>query len=500
MQAAEERAIRSVAVLGGGIIGLSAALAFARALPAVRITLVARPADPAALCDRLPGSLPAIGRFHAAIGLNELELVGDGIATHRLGTRFDGWSADGAPWYHVFGEYGLAAEGVAFHQLWVRARKEKRALAYHHYSAGAVLAEAEKFVHPEDRPDSPLSTYLYALQLDTGRYRERLLTHSAKYPIERIEAGLSEVEHRQGGGIAALRLSDGSRLEADLFIDCTGPSAPLRSALDGDYEDWSYCLPCDSLLLGEAPSPSSPSPIDRVFATSAGWRWSSPLSDRTSVGLGFASAIVDEAQAEKVFTSEAGVKNAERVRVRPGRRPEPWKHNVLALGDAAVSVDPLQSVGLHLAQSAILRALELLPGRDCHSLELREYNRRTEQETARVRDFLALHYLRSGRTDGQFWKAAAQLHPPESLAHTLDQFEARGRLPFFEEESFDKQSWLAVLLGMGVVPANVDPVATRIDPERAAAGMERLAESLAQLPNRLPSYADYLQRMKESRR
>ena len=114
---AEQRWIRSLCVLGGGITGFSAALAFARALPRVQVRLIATPADSAALADRPMASLPAIHRFHAAIGIDELELVRDGCALHHLGTRFNGWSASGESWFHVFGDHGLAADGVPFHQI-----------------------------------------------------------------------------------------------------------------------------------------------------------------------------------------------------------------------------------------------------------------------------------------------------------------------------------------------------------------------------------------------
>lgn len=178
--------------------------------------------------------------------------------------------------------------------------------------------------------------------------------------------------------------------------------------------------------------------------------------------------------------------------IRTGRRPAPWTRNVLALGDAAIAVDPLGGANLNLAQSGIMRALELLPGRDCHPLELAEYNRRSEWEALRVRDFIALHYLRSGRSAGPFWTALAGRAPPHSLAKTLEQWERRGRLPFFEEESFDRESWTSALLGLGIMPREVDPIADAMGIDEAAAAVARQAEHLARFAERLPAYRDYL--------
>ena len=125
-----EPPIRSVVVAGGGLVGLSAAIAFARALPDTTVSLVVTAAHPAALADLVPTTWPSIKRFHAVIGIDELELVRAGIATHHVGTIFDGWSANGAQWVHAFGCYGKPANGIPFDQMWSRARSGGEALAF----------------------------------------------------------------------------------------------------------------------------------------------------------------------------------------------------------------------------------------------------------------------------------------------------------------------------------------------------------------------------------
>jgi tryptophan halogenase len=473
-----ERAIRSVAVVGGGIVGLSAAIAFARALPKARVELVETAPDPAALADRMPGTLPSVNRFHAAIGLDELDLVRSGIATHRLGTRFERWSADGGPWLHVFGEYGFAIGTIGFHDLWPQVRSG--ALAYHAYSPAALLAEAGKFVHPEERAGSPLSTYIYGLSLDPHSYRERLSAQAAAHDIARTAGELAGVERRADGGVAALLLGDGRRVEADLYLDCSGPGGALISQVTERFEDWSEWLPCDRLTVTRQRG-SVPVPADIVSAEEDGWRWSA------SAGL--------VALTGRLTASALSAGDEDWVKLRPGRRPEPWVGNVLALGDSATALDPLEWTNLHLAHNAILRALELLPGRDCHPLELAEYNRLAEQETLAARDFVALHYLRSGRRDGALWQVLAGRAPPDSLAHRLEQYEARGRLPFYEEESFEKESWHAVMLGMGVLPRAPAASALGLDLDEVARAMRDYSERLSALPERLPAYRDYLARM-----
>jgi|tagenome__1003787_1003787.scaffolds.fasta_scaffold20988006_3 tryptophan halogenase len=469
----EDGAIRSIVVTGGGIVGLSAAIAFARALPDTSVSVIETPVDPAALADRLPTALPEISRFHALIGLDEQELVRSGIATHHLGTLFRHWSASGEEWVHAFGAYGKPVGTIRFDQVWLRARAAVKALPFDRYSMGAALARAGKFVHPAQDPNFVGSRFLYGLRFDPDRYRERLRAHCEHSRVEFRDGQIADVERREDGGIAALHLEDGARTEADLFVDCAGPSAQLLSGIDDSFEDWGSWLPFGRLTLTSEASGDIPATADRVAAGTESWTIEWPLRGRT-------------------MTARIGREGD--VRITRGRRLRPWVHNVLALGDAATALDPLQGLNLDAAHSAILLALELLPGRDFHAVEIDEYNRRAEQVTRRMRDFSALPYLRSGRTDGE-WAQFVEREPPDSLALTLDQYGFRGRLPFYEEESVTRDSWAAAMLGLGIIPRNLDPQSREVPLEEAVPAMSRLAAEIEQIVAGLPSYADYLARM-----
>lgn len=450
------RTIRSICVVGDGIVGLSAALAFARALPAAVVTVVPMATDPAALADLLPFTLPSVGRFHAAIGFDELDLVRRGIAQHHLGTRFD--EGGGNLWHHGFGDVGRPEGAVPFHQLWLRAHREGRAAPFDAHCTASVIGAAGKFVHPSHDASSPLSSYLYGLRLNPARYRAALLDATAAIP--RANGEMRGVERGADGSIAALLVGD-ERVEAGLFIDCSGPRTLVLSELDPAFDDWSPWLPARSIALSWKDG-GGLDPIDHVRRTDDGWHLHTAVSGAT-LDLG----LVD---------------GSEGPTLRPGRRPASFIANVVAFGDAAIAVGPLLGTNLSLAHSAILRAIELLPGRDCHPLELAEYNRLTVQEHIRVRDLLAL-------------LETTDTFPPETLARTLTQWRARGRLPFFEEESFTSSSWTQVLIGRGIMPDATSPLAQSVDPDAAANAMADFAQALADLAQDLPPYPAYLAQM-----
>ena len=335
------------------------------------------------------------------------------------------------------------------------------------------MIRAGRFALPAPEARPPLSNVAWGLRLDPVLYRDRLTAAARAAGVQRVEGSLAGVVVSGGGRVAAVRLTGGGTVEADMFVDCSGPGARIYGAVDEEFESWAPPLPEVAIATSTAES-RGPLPYERTVLTDTGWTASWPLPGRTlRVSLG---------------PSGAGAP------VRPGRRPRPWAGNVLALGDSAVAIDPLHGLNLDLAQRGILLALELLPGRDFHPLELAEYNRRYALVTERVRDFLALHYLRSGRRSG-FWGRLAGVAPPKSLARTVSEYEARGRLPFHEEESLTRHQWTAALIGLGILSRETAALAHAVSLEEAAAAMERAAAATLMLTAGMPTYRQYMQAM-----
>jgi len=136
----------------------------------------------------------------------------------------------------------------------------------------------------------------------------------------------------------------------------------------------------------------------------------------------------------------------------------------------------------------------MMPDRDWAAVELWDYNRQCAAETARVRDFLALHYAASNREES-FWRLMRDTTPPDSLAHTMRLFSERGRLPFYEDETFARDSWLAVLLGQGVIPRRTDPLIDAVPPAQSERAMTAMREGIARLAPTLPPHADFLRNL-----
>jgi tryptophan halogenase len=489
--------IRSVVVAGSGLVGWSAAAALKRRLPQLSVTVLGDGPVADAPAERVTPALPSITGFHEDLGLTESDTVARAGSAVRLGTRFEGWAKGRPPYVHAYGAYGRPLGATSFHHLWLRQAAAGRALPFDRYAPSAALAEAGRVPAPPGRGEP--AQVEYGLTLHLPRYREMMRAFALHLGASERIGSVGEVRLDPATGfIASLALSGGEEARADLYVDCSGPSARLRSALGDGFEDWGRWLPCDRLLLGQSAPPAELPLLDRVEALKGGWRWRSASQRATDHGVAYASGWMSDEEARDLLRQSGAEPDFGAIPLRQGQWLEPWSRNCVAVGDSAVCVEPLEWTNLHHAHSAIDRIVSMMPGRDCAPVELAEYNRQSRTEGQRARDFLALHYLAADRPGEPFWEGAAAAVAPSSLAHTLALYRERGRLPFHEEETFSRDSWLAVLIGQGVMPRRLDPLVDALPDGQVEQALVLHEEAIAGSVAGLPTHNDYLQALTRS--
>jgi len=414
-------------------------------------------------------------------------------ATFKLGILFDGWRDGADRYFHSFGLTGTDHWSAGFQHFWLHGQREGHAEPYDDYCLELKAALAGRFAHlPGDR-------VTYAYQLDSARYAAFLRALAEEAGTRRIEGKIARVElDGESGDIAALHLDGGARLEADLFVDCTGFRALLiEGALHAGFDDWSHQLPCDAAIAIQTENVGPPSPYTRAIAHDAGWRWRIPLQHRTGNGLVYCSRYLDrDAALDRLLGSVEGktLTPPNFLRFTAGARRQQWRRNCVAVGLSGGFLEPLESTGIHLIQRAVLRLLRLFPVDGVSPRDVAEFNEQQLLDMEQIRDFLILHYHATERGDSPFWRQCRDMAVPDTLRHRTQLFRETGRMFRKNDELFAENSWVQVMMGQGITPRAHHPIAAKLRADELARFLGGIRDGVAKTVAGMPEHGAYVAR------
>lgn len=482
--------LRRIIIAGGGTAGWMTAAAIGRTLGELAdVTLVE--SDAIGTIGVGESTIPPIVLFNRIIGIDEAEFMRATQATFKLGIMFDNWKEVGHRYFHSFGTTGKDHWSAGFQHFWLDGLQRGHDQPYSEYCLELKAAEAGKFAQ---LPDNGMN---YAYQLDATLYARFLRQVAEGQGVKRQEGKIAEVEQDAStGNIAALVLESGLRVEGDLFIDCTGFRALLiEGKLAAGFEDWSHWLPCNRAIAIPTSSVEPAVPYTRAIAHDAGWQWRIPLQHRTGNGLVYsADHLDDEAALERLFGNVAGEVLAKPnfLRFTGGTRRVHWDKNCIAVGLSSGFLEPLESTAIHLIQRAILRILRMLPMGEISRRDIDEFNDQMLQDMVHIRDFLILHYKATKRRDSEFWRYVADMPIPDSLTHKIELFRETGRVFRKDEELFQENSWVQVMMGQGIMPQAYHPIATKLSDQELAKFLSTIRDGVTKTVSSLPSHMDFI--------
>jgi tryptophan halogenase len=473
--------VRRVVIAGGGTAGWMVAACLSKTLgKGLDIKLVE--SDEIGTVGVGEATIPTLLTYQELVGIPEQEFMAETQATFKLGIRFEGWRDVGEDYIHSFGLTGTDHWTAGFQHFWLKGRDRKLARDYGAYCLELRAAEESRFAH------LPRAGLNYAFHLDASLYAKYLRKIGTQNGVQRVEGKIAEVACHPDGDIAALKLGDGSLLEGDLFIDCTG----MRSLLLGEtlgvkYQDWSHWLPCNRAVAIQTKSTGPAVPYTRSIAHPFGWQWRIPLQHRVGNGMVYSNRHVsdDEALAALMKNVEGEVLTQPRViPFLPGQRETVWARNCVAIGLSSGFLEPLESTSIHLIQRGVIRLMQSFPNHGVRQVDIDEYNAKAAAEMEHIRDFIILHYKVTNRADSDFW----------NQCRTMDLFHETGRVFRAGNELFAENSWVQVMLGQGITPQQHHHVADLMDDRELGAFLDEIRTRVERTVAQLPSHAEYVTR------
>ncbi|WP_379547049.1 tryptophan 7-halogenase [Qipengyuania sp. DSG2-2] len=478
------RPVETIVVTGRTVDVWPVAALLARELPgAIALHVVEDMASDGALA----ATVPIASDFHSRLGLDCADLITGCDAWPSLGSAMEGWMGEGSRFVTAPSGTLPMVGGVALHHLvrnMIAGQRQDGDLAnaFAPLRFAARAAEAGKMALPSDAPESPLAMLGPQVSVGRGAYAAMLRDRCRQRGT--ITAGKVQGAQRDDdGSVTAVKLADGSLLSGDFFVDCSGdlggsegqiselvPFLPHRMATAEMAKDQAQTLPTYRALE------------DAVLA-------STPTASKQFLAFACSAQTSDEVIAKTVCENAAITDAANHA------TNAPWQDNVARLGPASAQLGPMLSADIALLQAQALLLADGLPSRTDMQAEAKAFNRKHAEALRGITDFaFAPLYLCTRK--GEFWEAMRAAPPPANLQTRIDQFSSRGRVPSFERDHADQQTWIELLIQFGITPQQIDRRAQAIPPEQASRILSSIRADLERALTGMTDQDAYFRRMR----
>jgi tryptophan halogenase len=231
-------------------------------------------------------------------------------------------------------------------------------------------------------------------------------------------------------------------------------------------------------------------------AQDAGWTWRIPLQHRVGNGYVYPSRFVSDEQALETLNEQMENEPLNKpnfLRWQTGRRKQMWNKNCIAIGLSAGFIEPLESTGLHLIQTAISRLMGFFPHQGFNQVDIDVFNKQTQLEMEQIRDFIILHYKLTDREDTEFWRYVKNMDVPKGLEEKLALYATNGRIFRQDNELFDETSWLAVMHGQGLRPQGYHPLVDTFEEAEVDRRLKHIESVIAKSVDTMPTQQQFIE-------
>ena len=473
-----------------------------------------------------PSSIPTVGVGEATtaafrvllkhFNIDEFEFFRKTEATFKLGIRHEDWRRKGFTYYGPIDDphqVVKAPPGAPSDYLNVYAVAAGKPITDMHLFGPLLEQKKAPYARKADGSLIPLGPFHHAYHFDQAKVGRFFASKSQGVDI--IDAVVLGVHrHPESGDITALELDNGTRLDADFFIDATGFRKQLIvKEMQAPWISYAHELPVNRALpfwLDIKPGEEIAN-YTRAWAQDAGWMWMIPTQTRYGCGYvnsdEFSTPEQAKAEVERVLGREIEVRSD--IRFQIGRLENAWVGNVLAVGLSSSFLEPLESTSIHgtIVQMMLFADRHLKHAADMTPNDRDDYNRRVGRQVDDFRTFVNTHYM-TERDDTPFWREVREhrIHPEtkERLAKWQTQMPHMTDFPDYLDDLPHVQTQLhyPVLEGLGLLNQETARAEMARDPKLrqfARETYESLVKEYRDAAKQALGQAEYLQIVRDMR-
>jgi len=445
--------VKRIVVVGGGSAGFLAAITLKARMPHLDVAVIrSKDIGIIGVGEGSTGILPA--HLHGYLGIDQREFYAKADPIWKLGLRFL-WGE------RPFFDYSFARQfNVHFPQL---ARPSgyycDRPGPIEYAGIGSALMH-HNMAFARQQNGQPLMTAQIAYHLENKTFVGFLEEYALRVGVRIIEDTIVDVS-QDDHGITGLRLANSGEVTSDLYIDSSGfGSLLLGKTLKEPFVPFKSSLFNDRAVVGGWQRQDEPiQPYTTAETMDAGWCWRIDHEFRINRGYVYSSAFISDEAAEAEFRKKNPKVGPTRiVKFVTGRYERAWVKNVVAIGNAAGFVEPLESTSLG---TICTEAVILASGLADAEMELRDstrklFNIRFAKNWDSIRSFLAIHFKFNTRLNTPYWIECREKADLAGATPIVDYYRENGPSLVWwvtlidQEDQFTAEGYLAMLVGQRV--------------------------------------------------
>lgn len=447
--------IHKVIVLGGGSAGFLAALSLKKKLPELSVTVIhSKDIGIIGVGEATTVALPKM--LHGHLDLDPGEFYRKVETTWKLGIRFL-WGK------RPFFDYTF---GSQLDWKWSRLSKNNGYYCDQDFSyvdvPSALMSHNKAFVRlPNGAPLLVGREYGHAYHIENEKFVAFLEEKAIDLGVEIFDDILDEAS-QDDTGITGLHMKSGVTHTADLYVDCSGfRSVLLGGALQEPYTSFRSTLYNNRAVVGgwTRDDDEPIKPYTTAESMNAGWCWQIDHLDRINRGYVYSSDFISDEDAEQEFRQKnPKVSDTRIIYFKTGRYHRSWVKNVVAIGNSAGFVEPLESTGLAvICDEARLLANSLIQvDRQPTPSLIESYNRLFAHEWDNIRNFLGIHFKFNTRYDTPYWRAVRADTDIGAAEDIVEFYQENGPSNFAKaaliqpNDIFGMEGYLCLLVGQQV--------------------------------------------------
>jgi flavin-dependent dehydrogenase len=411
--------VKHICIVGGGSAGWMTAFALMRSKPEIKVTLIESPdIETIGVGESL---LQHFQEYVQLTGLDDREWMPACDATFKTSISFTDWTRNKGTFQYPFGDWNFPkyenklntiADLYLLQEFYPELHPKDFVLYLNQVNWLAEYNRLSDNASFRDRPRGENNQrHEWSYHMDAVKFANYLASR-CEGKVERILATVDYVDIDENG-VNYIQYGD-KKIEADLFVDCTGFKALLigDEKLESEWEDFSL-LRNDSAVAARIPYKTEEeqqavrNTTDCKTMTN-GWMWDIPLWSRTGKGYVYSSKYIDKDDAEKEFREETGWEGDVRhIKFKHGCHKRFINKNVVAIGLSYGFLEPLESTGLLTTHENIIQLLNALNinGNDNYwdNLTCEFVNPETYIMITGLAEFVYMHYFLATRGDTEYW-------------------------------------------------------------------------------------------------